>query len=118
MPQTFRAARYYGRMQIQTAGLKRLICLLHEKSLMYIQRGLLQGSKGDIAKAQNIIYQLELAVKRKDDLSDVLAELYTYCYDLLESSDPQKVENSRQIIEILSSSFQKLYRTGPVKDSF
>lgn len=107
-----RAAQHYSSMRIQTAGLQKLICLIHEKSLFYLKKGLTEGKKSDFEKAQNLIFQLELSVDRKDDLSNLLAELYAHCYHLLETCRKADVNQAQRLIEDLHSTFEQLFREG------
>lgn len=106
----------YDSMRINTTSLKGLVCLLHDRTLMLIRRGLEDGDRRDIERAQNLIFQLELAVDREEDASQVLADLYAYCYYLLERPDTQSVTVARKILETLSEAFNGLakYRKGGV----
>jgi flagellin-specific chaperone FliS len=98
----------YDATRINTTSLKGLVCLLHQRTLVLIRRGLEGGDGRDIERAQNLIFQLELAVDREEDASRVLADLYAYCYYLLELPDPRSVTVARRILETLSEAFSGL----------
>lgn len=102
----------YEAMRIATTSLKGLVCLLHERTLVLIKKGLEDGDKRDIERAQNLIFQLELAVDREEDASRVLADLYAYCYYLLERPDPPSVTVAKKILETLSEEFKRLAGPG------
>jgi len=103
----------YEAMRIATTSLKGLVCLLHERALVLIKKGLEGGGDGrDLERAQNLIFQLELAVDREEDASRVLADLYAYCYYLLEMPDPRSVTVAKKILETLSEEFRRLAGPG------
>ncbi|MFP4162509.1 MAG: hypothetical protein ACLFQB_01390 [Chitinispirillaceae bacterium] len=104
------AVNHYSNMQIQTTGLKKLICLIHEKTIFYIKKGMDEGQRRDLEKAQNLIYQLEIAIDRKDDYSDLLAEIYSYCYHLIETHQLDNINQAKELMEILCSTFDRLFR--------
>jgi flagellin-specific chaperone FliS len=98
----------YDATRINTTSLKGLVCLLHQRALVLIRRGLESGGWRDVERAQNLIFQLELAVDREEDASRVLADLYAYCYYLLERPDPRSVTVARRILEALAEAFNGL----------
>jgi flagellin-specific chaperone FliS len=81
---------------------------MHGKTLSHIKKGIEEGSRRDIEKAQNLVFQLELAVNKNEDASKVLADLYAYCYYLLENTDPQSMLIAKKILETLSNTFNQL----------
>ena len=103
-----RAASRYGDMQILTSTVKWLVCFMHRKAVSLIKSGIEEDSKRDIEKAQNLIFQLELALDKTDENSKILAELYACCYYLLEGSDPQNIIAARKILESLEETFSSL----------
>ena len=103
--------RKYDSIRIRTTSLKGLVCYMHGKTLALIKKGLEDGSRRDIEKAQNLIFQLELAVNKNEDASKVLADLYAYCYYLLEKTDPQSIIVAKKILETLSETFSQLSKT-------
>ncbi|MDR0307342.1 MAG: hypothetical protein LBI42_10975 [Chitinispirillales bacterium] len=103
-----KAASRYSSMQILTSPLKRLICFMHRKAYSLIKSGIEEGSKRDLEKAQNLIFQLELALDKTDENSKVLAELYACCYYLLEGAEPRNIIAARKIIETLDETFNQL----------
>ena len=105
-----KAASRYGNMQILTSPLKWLICYMHRKALALIKNGIEEGCRRDLEKAQNLIFQLELALDKTDENSKTLAELYACCYYLLEEAEPQNIIAARKILEILDEAFCKLVR--------
>jgi len=107
-----KTAQRYDEMQVQTSGLKSLVCLMHRKTLSLIRKGVEEGSRRDIEKAQNLIFQLELALDRNEKTSELLAELYAYCYYLLESGNTKSIMVARKILETLSGAFGTLAHKG------
>jgi len=105
-----KTAQRYDETQVQTSGIKGLICLMHRKTLSLIRKGIEEGSRRDIEKAQNLVFQLELALDRNEKTSELLAELYAYCYYLLESGNTQSIMVARKILETLSGAFGALAR--------
>jgi len=105
-----RAALRYGDMQILTSTIKWLVCFMHRKAVRLIKSGIEEDSKRDLEKAQNLIFQLELALDKTDENSKILAELYACCYYLLEGTDPQNVITARKILETLDETFSALAR--------
>ena len=103
-----RNIRRYDNLRIRTSSPKGLICFMHGKVLSLIKRGMETGARRDIEKAQNLIFLLELAVNKKEDASRVLANLYAYCYYLLEKADTQGIITARKIMETLSGAFNLL----------
>ena len=103
--------RKYDSIRIRTTSLKGLVCYMHGKTLALIKKGLEDGSRRNIEKAQNLIFQLELAVNKNEDASKVLADLYAYCYYLLERTDPQSIIVAKKILETLSETFSQLSKT-------
>ena len=103
-----RDTREYDNIRIRTTSLKGLVCYMHGKTLALIKKGMEEGSRRDIEKAQNLIFQLELAVNKNEDASKVLADLYAYCYYLLERTDPHSVVVAKKIIETLAGTFNRL----------
>jgi flagellin-specific chaperone FliS len=105
----------YDTTRIKTISLKGLVCYMHGKTLHLIKKGMEEGNRRDIEKAQNLIFQLELAVNKDEDASKVLADLYAYCYYLLEKTDPHSMIVARKILESLASAFNQLAKPAAVK---
>jgi len=106
-----RAALRYGDMQILTSTLKWLVCFMHRKALSLIKSGIEEDSKRDLEKAQNLIFQLELALDKTDENSKTLAELYACCYYMLEGTDPKNIIAARKILETLDETFNNLAKS-------
>jgi flagellin-specific chaperone FliS len=113
--QKAKTAELYNEMQVQTSGLKSLVCLMHRKTLSLIRKGIEEGSRRDIEKAQNLIFQLELALDRNEKTSELLAELYAYCYYLLESGNTHSIIVARKILETLGGAFGALAKGALTK---
>jgi len=107
-PEYSKNTRMYDSIRVRTTSLKGLVCFIHGQALALMRKGMEEGSQRDINKAQNLIFQLELAVNRNEDASRVLANLYAYCYYLLENRDPQSIIAARRIIETLAGTFYQL----------
>jgi flagellin-specific chaperone FliS len=81
---------------------------MHGKTVSLIKKGMEGGTRRDIEKAQNMIFLLELAINKNEDASKILANLYAYCYYLLEKTDTQGILTARRIMETLSNTFNQL----------
>jgi flagellin-specific chaperone FliS len=107
---TSKTARHYENIRVKTTSLKGLICYMHGQTLALLKKGIEEGGKRDIERAQNLIFQLELAVNKNEDASKMLADLYAYCYYLLEKNDPQNIIVAKKILETLSDAFHQLLK--------
>jgi flagellin-specific chaperone FliS len=108
----FDIARHYSRMQILTASRPKAVCMLHEKvvSLLHRARGDPEQRRYLLDRAQNILVQLQAAVRDDDSVAHSLFLLYDYCYALLERGDPPGCENAEQIMTMLGTTFLYLMR--------
>jgi flagellar biosynthetic protein FliS len=103
-------ADYYANVQIETAPIRRAICMLHEKCVLFISNAIDFPDKKQefVTKAQNIITQLIMSLKIEDEVSKSLYILYEYCYALLEHSSKEKLINAGNIMAILRDTFNYL----------
>lgn len=104
-------AQHYSRMQIETAGHPQLIWLLHAKCVNLIK----QSASTDILhrrnlllRAQNVLAELESALKVTDELSKSLFYLYDYCYCLLDTEKEADHTLALSIISVLRDTFSIL----------
>ena len=104
------AAEYYFREQVETAPKRKAICMLHERCMFFLLKTLSKGGEKPffLAKAQNILAQLQLSLRIRDSVSRSLFYLYDYCYLCLERGDDRDINNSLEIIGILRDAFGKL----------
>ncbi|MCL2184191.1 MAG: flagellar protein FliS [Chitinispirillia bacterium] len=107
-PAATQRARQYENQKVRTTSFRGLICFMHDQALLFIIKGIEDGSRRELEKAQNLIFQLELAVNKSEDASIVLADLYTYCYYLLEQTDPQSILTAKKVMETLAATFNQL----------
>ena len=99
----------YDRMRVRTTSRKGLVCYMHEQALVFIKKGAEGiGNRREIEKAQNLIFQLELALNKDEDASRILADLYAYCYYLLEKTDTQSLVTAKKILETIAGAFNML----------
>ena len=103
-------AEYYFREQAETAPKSKAICMLHDRCMFFLLKTLTVSREKQffLIKAQNILAQLQLALRISDSVSRGLFYLYDYCYLCLERGDDQNINNSLEIIGILSETFRKL----------
>lgn len=108
-------ANYYKQMQVNTASSDKQIVMLHEKLFTLCRDAIIQGEKGRrerLDKAQNIIVQLQIALKldREEEVSNSLFLLYDYIYVRLEGSDLSKYREALKVIEVLRNTFSELIK--------
>lgn len=106
-------AKYYARMQVETSAKPRLICMLHERCTQLIRLAMESDNKTaktNLIKAQNILAQLERALKRTDDVSNGLFYLYDYCYCMLENVEPEPLSTALELMISLRDTFEKLLK--------
>ena len=108
-------ASYYKQMQIDTASSKKQLVMLHEKLFTLTRDAIILGQEGRrerLNKAQNIIVQLQLALKldKDDELTHSLFLLYDYAYVCLDGDDIVKYRDALKVIEILKDTFSELFK--------
>jgi flagellin-specific chaperone FliS len=106
------AADYYFRTQIETSSKSKAICLLHGRCMFFLLKtnGRVHEKKFFLNKVQNILTQLQLALKINDPISQGLFYLYDYCYLSLERGNDRDIANTLDILGILHDTFRKLLR--------
>ncbi len=108
-------ASYYGKMQIETASSNKQIVMMHEKVCSNIKDAIV-GDKAKsserIINAQNILSQLQVALKqeRNDETVAGLFHLYDYAYVRLESSSFAEWRDALNIMRTISNTFRELIR--------
>ncbi|MBD3316322.1 MAG: hypothetical protein GF344_11090 [Chitinivibrionales bacterium] len=104
-------AEYYNRLKVETAPLSKKIVMLHDRCVEQIL--IARDQTGDarrslLDKAQNILSQLQSALRLNDDIAHGLFYLYDYCYAMLESGDAAQLSNSLAILIVLRDTFRSL----------
>lgn len=108
---TSEVAGYYDRLNISTAPKSRKLVMLHERTVE-----LLKSSKSAppqdrrliLNKTQNILAQLEAALRIEDPVSQGLFYLYDYAYVLLERDDTTAIDQSLSLLTTLRDTFRDL----------
>lgn len=108
-------ANYYKKMQIDTASNQKQLVMLHEKLFVLVRNSIIEGTEGRrerLDKAQNILVQLQIALKldRDDDLTHSLFLLYDYIYVRLDKDDIVGHRESLKVIEVLRDTFSELFK--------
>ena len=105
-------ANYYSKMQIETASKRKAIFLLHERCMSFLLKAQKLPDKKSYycVKAQNILSQLQTAIKLTDSTSRGIFHLYDYCYVSIDHGDPADLENALQIITTFTRTFRRLLR--------
>ncbi len=120
---------YYNKMQVETSSEKKQLVLLHEKIATQIDRALNNDTQFaqkrlKLNKAQNILSQLQIALKT-DDMLDTIPEtdeeidpedglinslfhLYEYLYSKLESQNSEDWSDGLEIAQSLCETFREL----------
>jgi flagellar biosynthetic protein FliS len=105
-------ADYYFRTQIETASKGKIICMLHERCIFFLLKIHSEAAekKFFLLKVQNILTQLQLALRIQDPISQSLFYLYDYCYLCLEHGNEQDISNAIEILGMLYNTFRQLAR--------
>jgi flagellin-specific chaperone FliS len=105
-------ARYYSKMQIETASKRKAIYLLHERCMSFLLKALKLPDKKAYycAKAQNILSQLQTALNVTDSTSRGIFHLYDYCYVSIDHGSPLDLENAMHIMTTFTRAFRRLMR--------
>jgi flagellin-specific chaperone FliS len=103
-------AEYYAKVQIETATMPRVVCMLHDKCVQFISAALdtPPERRGLAAKAQNILFQLQMSLKDGDAISQSLFLLYDYCYVQLDRGADENLYNAGKLIAVLRDTFKYL----------
>ncbi|MBD3391560.1 MAG: hypothetical protein GF418_05910 [Chitinivibrionales bacterium] len=114
-PTSSEAARHYAEFQVQTASHPKRICMLHVRLVelvMLAGEGESEARKRILLdKAQNILSQLQGALRVEDAISQSLFYLYDYCYVLLQRGEDVDLKNVLEIVVTLRKTFDELLRT-------
>lgn len=106
------AADNYFRTQIETTSKSKAICMLHERCIFFLQKSQSIANERSLflKKVQNILTQLQLALKIQDPISQSLFYLYDYCYLCCERGNEQDTSNTIEILRILHDTFRMLLK--------
>ncbi len=108
-------ANYYQHMQIDTASTQKQVVMLHDKLFALVRDSITEDKRKRrerLDKAQNIIVQLQIALKldREDEITHSLFLLYDYAYVLLNKDDIVGHRECLKVIEILRDTFSELFK--------
>jgi flagellar biosynthetic protein FliS len=105
-------AHVYSKIQIETASKRKAIYMLHERCLSFLEKAQKLPDKKAYyrAKAQNILSQLQTALKLTDSTSQGIFYLYDYCYVSIDRSDAGGLENAARIMAAFTYTFRRLLR--------
>jgi flagellin-specific chaperone FliS len=109
-------AGYYDRLNISTAPKSRKLVMLHERSveLLKSSRDADPAARRQMLdKAQNILAQLEAALRIDDPVSQGLFYLYDYIYVLLERSEETAIDQATSLLSTLRDTFRELLQERP-----
>jgi flagellar biosynthetic protein FliS len=108
------AAAQYRRMQISTASREKAVCMLHEKCVQLLRQALHSHEMAQrrvlLNRAQDIVAQLQHALRTGDQVGQSIFLLYDYCYCLCESTDDAQVQYALDIFEPLAETLLYLWR--------
>jgi len=108
-------AKYYQHMQIDTASRQKQLVMLHDRLYTLIRDAIILGVEGRrerLDKAQNIVVQLQIALKldQDDEVTHSLFLLYDYTYVQLETKDVVKYREALKVVEVIRDTFAEQYR--------
>ena len=106
-------AQTYHRMQIETASIPSLVCMLHEQCALHLRQAM--GSDSPLRRSlldnvQNMLVLLQRSLKPIDAIAKGLYHLYDYCYCLCEHESKTELEHAVKIIDTLRWTFDELRR--------
>ncbi len=104
-------ANYYTIMQIDTASREKKLTMLHEKCTWFIHKAISETGfdrRGYLNRAQNILAQLQAALRIEDSVSEGLFYLYDYAYVLLERNDEEGFNKALNVMSVLQDTFKEL----------
>jgi flagellin-specific chaperone FliS len=107
-------------MQLGTAGHGRIIWMMHAKCVFFIKQSQVPGidlatRKTMLIRAQNLLAELESALKITDDVSRSLFVLYDYCYSLLDADTPKTQEIAINLLTTLRDALAGLLKKPPLR---
>lgn len=107
--------KYYQQMQVDTASRQKQIVMLHDRLFTLVRDSIFlraEARRDRLDKAQNIIVQLQTALKldEDDEVTQSLFLLYDYIYVQLESDDVVKYRQAIQVIQVVRDTFSEQYK--------
>jgi len=109
-------AKYYQKMQVDTASNQKQIVMLHDKLFTLVRDSIIHGKekrRERLDKAQNILVQLQIALKAnqsEDEVIQSLFLLYDYVYVRLDKDDIAGHREGLKVIEIIRETFTEQYK--------
>ncbi len=102
----------YGENQIKSAGKIKTLQLLHEGGIRFLKKALENPNERDknLIKTQNILAQLQLTLRPKEEVAELLLLLYDYMYELLEKKDNASIKDVIMLFEHLLHTTRLLSR--------
>ena len=100
-------------MQIETASIPHLVCMLHEQCALHLRQALRNDSslrRPLLDRVQNILVLLQRSLKPTDAATKGLYHLYDYCYCLCEHHGDTELTHAGKIIDTLRQTFDELRR--------
>lgn len=104
-------AGYYKRLKVETAPLPKKVVMLHDRCVELMRMASHEGDEGRrelLNNAQNIVSQLQSALRLRDDIARGLFYLYDYCYAMLEGGSAPELSNALGIMTTLRDTFREL----------
>ncbi len=104
-------ANHYTKMQIDTASRQKQLTMLHEKCTWFILKAISEigpERRSNLNRAQNILAQLQAALRVGDDVSEGLFYIYDYAYVLLERDDEKDCNKALSVMSVLRDTFKEL----------
>lgn len=108
-------AQTYHRVQIETAPIAHLVCMLHDQCALHLRLAMRSDSplrRRLLDRVQNILVLLQRSLDPIDAPAKSLYHLYDYCYCLCEHESPTELGHAASIINTLRKTFNELKREG------
>lgn len=109
-PDVKNVTAHYNKMQVETASKNKQIVLLHMRCVDLIRwardRSAIERREY-LRKAQNILAQLEAALRDGDPVAQGLYYIYDYSYILLQRGNNDDCQKAEEVLSVLCDTFKE-----------
>lgn len=105
--------QHYKKIEIETASREKKLTVLHERCVDLIVASFVKPAevkRCQLNKAQNILSQLEAALRIDDEVSKSLYYIYDYAYVLLERGRSDDCKKAIEVMSVIRDTFRTLLK--------
>lgn len=109
-PDVKNVTAHYSKMQVETASKNKQITMLHMRCVDLIRwaRDLSAVERREnLRKAQNILAQLEAALRDGDQVAQGLYYIYDYSYMLLQRGNNDDCQKAEEVLSVICDTFKE-----------